>query len=334
MCAHRLLVIGCGSIGERHIRTFLQTGRCAKVVGCDRMEEARKRVEQRYGIPTFADWSEACTVVSPSVGVVATPAPSHAPIAVALFKLGIPCLVEKPLTLDESTADEVCDAQAHEGIAAATAYVYHFIPAIHEARAFVLRGTVGRILHATAVSGQDFAALRPAFRSTYYRTRETGGGAIQDSLTHVVNVIDWLLGPAKRVYCDASQQLLDGVTVEDTVNICARHEDALVSYALNQIQSPNQIEIMLHGEKGSVAIQVHRQRWGHMLRGEENWTWHEAPVEERDCLFVAQANAFLDLCEGKTPTTVPATLEDGRRAVQFNRAALRSLAEGQPIDLV
>ena len=29
-----LLVIGCGSIGERHLRTFLATGRC-RVVACD-----------------------------------------------------------------------------------------------------------------------------------------------------------------------------------------------------------------------------------------------------------------------------------------------------------
>ena len=55
---HRLLVIGCGSIGERHVRTFLATGRAA-VVACDNRPAIREQIAQRYGVTCTADWEAA-----------------------------------------------------------------------------------------------------------------------------------------------------------------------------------------------------------------------------------------------------------------------------------
>jgi predicted dehydrogenase len=53
-----VLVIGCGSIGERHVRTFLRTGR-ARVIGCDVHPETREHIAREYGVDTAPDWSEA-----------------------------------------------------------------------------------------------------------------------------------------------------------------------------------------------------------------------------------------------------------------------------------
>jgi hypothetical protein len=40
-------------------------------------------------------------------------------------------------------------------------------------------------------------------------------------------------------FCDAAPQVLDGVTVKDTVS-AAQNGTALVSYALDQFQAPNE----------------------------------------------------------------------------------------------
>ena len=45
----------------------------------------------------------------------------------------------------------------------------------------------GRIVQVIAVSGQHFPFYRPAYRETYYTDHATGGGAIQDALTHTIN---------------------------------------------------------------------------------------------------------------------------------------------------
>ena len=59
-------------------------------------------------------------------------------------------------------------------------------------------------------------------------------------MPHLVNAIEWLVGPSTRVYCEAGHQALEGVTVEDTVCAAARNGDVLTTYTLNQFQAPNE----------------------------------------------------------------------------------------------
>lgn len=213
----------------------------------------------------------------------------------------------------------------------AVAYVYHCFPWVVAAREFLQSGALGRPLHASVVAGQHFPTFRPAYRDIYYARHETGGGAIQDAITHIVNAMEWMIGPMTRVFCDAAHQQLEGVTVEDTVNVTARHGDVLASYAMTQFQAANEAVFEIHCENGSLKIESHAQRWGSMKRGETAWTWNTTAPLERDDLFIAQANAFLDGMEGKACTL--STFEEAVQTLRFNRAALDSAATGLPFTI-
>jgi predicted dehydrogenase len=141
--------------------------------------------------------------------------------------------------------------------------------------------------------------------------------------------MEWLIGPCTRVFCDAAHQALEGVTVEDTVNVSARHGEVLVSYAWTQFQAPNENTIVIHGERGSLKIEGHLQRWGTLMHGETQWTWHSTAALERDEMFIAQAHAFLDGIEGKISPLC--TFEEAVQTLKFNQAALRSAATGASI---
>ena len=149
-----------------------------------------------------------------------------------------------------------------------------------------------------------------------------GGGAIQDALTHTVNWMESILGPTDSVYCDSSHQVLPDVTVEDTVNLCARNGDVLVNYTINQFQAPNESTYQFNTAKGSVKIELHNRRWGVLRLGEPGWTWQEVPAADRDAPFITQAERFLDLIEGKPAELC--TLEAAAQTLRFNLAALAS----------
>lgn len=324
----RILVVGCGSIGERHLRCFQRTGRC-EVSVCDSNAPLLREVSARYGVPEFRDLREALEGNRFDALVICTPAHTHLAIARQGAAHGGALLIEKPLSVTLDSAEETRAAVTKSGRFAAIAYVYHCMPAVAAARDFLRSGGLGRPLHASVVGGQHFPTFRPAYREIYYANRNTGGGAIQDSLTHLVNAMEWMIGPATRVFCDASHQMLEGVTVEDTVNITARHGDILAGYAMNQFQAPNETVLQVHCEHGSVKIEVHAQRWGFIRRGEAGWTWQQSPPAERDDMFIAQANAFLDGMEGK-PTPL-CTFDEAVQTLKFNLAALRSSDTGLPI---
>lgn len=326
-CA-QLLVIGCGSIGERHVRTFLATGRTG-VVACDPRPEIRARIAEKYGVAAVADWEEALRHPSIAGVVIATPAPWHVPMAIRALELGRHVLVEKPLALDLADTDRLVAARDRAGKFAAVAYIHHCQPALQAARDFILAGRFGAVRHAVIATGHNFPTARPAYREIYFRDHAQGGGAIQDALTHMANCVEWVLGPTERVFCDACHQVLDGVEVEDTVSVAARNGGALVTYALNLFQAPTETRLDFHAPGGSVRIEFHRQRWGTQLQGESAWQWRSTPVAERDTLFIAQANAFFEGCAGK-PTPL-CTLEEGVRTLRFNLAALRSWRTQAPV---
>jgi predicted dehydrogenase len=141
--------------------------------------------------------------------------------------------------------------------------------------------------------------------------------------------VEWLVGPTHQVFCAAAHQMLEGVSVEDTVSVTTKNSGVLVSYSLNQFQAPNEMTMQIHGESGSVKIELHEQRWAHFRRGGEKWELHPTPVGHRDDLFVAQANAFLDGIEGKD--TSLCTIHEAIQTLKFNMAALESARTGKAV---
>jgi predicted dehydrogenase len=328
---HSLLIVGCGSIGERHLRCFQKTGR-ARVAACDANAALLAQVSARYGVPAHASLAEALQAGGFTGMIICTPAHTHLAIARQGASEKLHLLIEKPLAVTLEEIEETRAALAQAGRFAGVAYVYHAMPWLQGARAFLRSGELGRSLHATVCSGQHFPTFRPAYREIYYTRHEHGGGAIQDALTHLANAMEWLLGPITSLYCDAAHQALEGVTVEDTVNVAARHGGVLVSYAMNQFQAPNETRIHVHCERGSVCIEPNARRWGTLRHGEADWGWRETPPMERDELFIAQANDFLDGCEGK-PTAL-STFDEAAQTLKFNRAALESARTGQRVTLL
>lgn len=321
MHMHSILIIGCGSIGERHLRCFQKTGRCT-VSACDTNPTLLSAMQERYGVSVFTSLDAALTESSFDAVVICTPAHLHLLIATKVLSLGLHVFIEKPLAIDTALVPQVREAIAQAQRFVAVAYVYHLMPWVAGARELLSRGELGKILHVSITSGQHFPTFRPAYRETYYARHEQGGGAIQDALTHTVNAVEWLIGPCTRVFCDAAHQSLEGVTVEDTVNVSARHGYVLVSYAMTQFQAPNENTILINCEHGSVKIEVHHQRWGMLRHGDKEWAWQQTPPLERDELFMAQANAFLDGIDGKA--TPLCTFEEAVQTLKFNQAALRS----------
>jgi predicted dehydrogenase len=319
---HRLLVVGVGSIGERHLRCFQMTGRVdVSLVEID--PQLRQTISARYGVDrSFVDLSQALAD-PPDLAVVATPAPTHLELASALAEAGAHVLIEKPLSTSLEGIERLKNALGSRGLVSGVAYVYRCHPLLTSMRRAIAEGRFGKPVELVAVAGQHFPTYRPAYREIYYADRASGGGAIQDALTHLLNAGEWLVGPIDRLVADAAHQVLEGVTVEDTVHLLARHREVLASYSLNQHQAPNELSLTVACERGTARCEFHRHRWRWMI--EPGGDWHDETIEplERDVVFINQAHMFLDAVEGKGPPVC--SLDEGIHTLRVNLAALASL---------
>lgn len=327
----RIIIIGCGSIGERHLRCFQKTGRAAPV-GCDPSDSIRAHVTKEYGCPAHAGLDEALAAGTWDGAVVCTPAHLHLSHAGGLLDSGIPVLIEKPLATDLGEAEQFAARFAGREREIHVAYVNRSAEDKRLLKRALHESGFGPPRHVLVYSGQHFPTWRPAYRDIYYARHETGGGAIQDALTHSVNLIEWLVNPVESLYCDAAHQVLEGVEVEDTVNlVCRLRGGALAAFSLNQFQAPNSLVIEFHCARGSICYNSETRTIRRMALGDSEWMTETVPATERDDVFVAQANAFLDTLEG-CPSQL-CGLEDGLQTLRVNLAALRSAREGEKIVL-
>jgi predicted dehydrogenase len=318
---HRVLVVGAGSIGERHLRCFAAGGR-AELALCDVDPRVRQAVAERCAVGEVFDRLETALAARPEVVVIATPAHLHVPMAAAAVEAGAHVLVEKPLGTSNEGVDELARLVERRGATAAVAYVYRCHPALAAMRAALAGGRFGKPVEIVTNSGQHFPLYRPAYRDIYYRDRATGGGAVQDALTHALDAAGWLVGPIDRLVADLDHQVLAGVDVEDTVHVVARHGGVMGCYSLNQHQAPNEATITVVCTDGTARFEYHQNRWRWMREPGGEWTDEDFGPLARDELFVRQAAAMLDAVEGKTPPVC--TLAEARHTLSVNLAILRS----------
>jgi predicted dehydrogenase len=152
---YKVLIVGVGSIGHRHLRCFTATGRVEPSI-CEPNVELRQQLAEEYHVRrTYADL-KAALADRHDAAVIATPANLHVPMAIRLAEAGIHVLVEKPLSTSLEGIESLRRIVAQHAIVAAVAYVYHAHPVLRAMKAALAAGRFGRPLQLVAVCGQHF----------------------------------------------------------------------------------------------------------------------------------------------------------------------------------
>src|ERR1041385_8853720 len=93
---HRALVVGAGSIGQRHLKNLRALG-VAQLMACD-PDSQRLEAVSELEVRGFADFSEALAVGKPEMVLICTPPVFHVMQAIEALKIGADVFVEKPLS--------------------------------------------------------------------------------------------------------------------------------------------------------------------------------------------------------------------------------------------
>lgn len=326
----RVLIVGVGSIGERHARCFQTTGRAAVSI-VESNANLRAEIAARYRVDRAFESLESALDAPFDAAVICTPAPLHVPMAIECARRGVHLLIEKPLSIDRARLDELATIVREKDLVMGIAYVYRNHPALAAMRAAIQSGRFGSPVQIVATSGQYFPKYRPAYREIYYASHASGGGAIQDALTHVINAGEWLVGPITQLAADAAHQVLPGVAVEDTVHVLARHGPVLGCYSLNQHQAPNEVTFTVICERGTTRFEYYHHRFRWMTEPGGEWHDEAVPPLERDTLFIRQAEQFLDALDGGDPPRC--SLAEGEQTLRVNLSILAASRSKTWVDL-
>nr|WP_199751721.1 Gfo/Idh/MocA family oxidoreductase [Actinoplanes sp. ATCC 53533] len=224
----RFGIIGCGGIARNHV-SALRAVPGVRVDAVADVDPARARAfAAEHGVrQAFGDVDEMLAAGLDAV-TICTPHAAHESGVLAAARHGLHVLCEKPIALSVAQADRMVAATEAAGVRFGVLFQRRFWPAAARIRAAIDDGRLG-----PPVSGGVVARLNRD--ADYYaepwrgRRATEGGGVLITQAIHHIDLLQWFMGPARRVTGRCATLVHRGIIeVEDTAG-------ALVEFASGAI---------------------------------------------------------------------------------------------------
>ncbi len=186
-----ILVVGAGSIGERHIRNLWTLGFRNLHVFRQRNLPFRDIADAK--VEVIIDWG-VVEQLKPYAVIIATPTSQHITQAIKSAQLGCHVLIEKPLSHNLEQTTELIEVVKKQSIYFQVAYMQRFHPLVTKLKQYVTDKTFGNLISITAKWGDYLPAWHPweDYRESYASKKDLGGG-VALTLSHEIDLANWLV---------------------------------------------------------------------------------------------------------------------------------------------
>jgi predicted dehydrogenase len=329
----RVLIVGFGSIGRRHLSNVRQLlpdahttiWRHARAVEAEQPPTGADQLV--YSLP------EALSS-RPDVAILASPAPFHVPAAAALAAAGVHLMIEKPLSDSLNGIDDLIQESTRRGIVLMVGYHLRFSPSLISLHKAITDGSIGRLISLRAEVGQYLPDWRPGadYRKGVSARRELGGGVVLE-LSHELDYVGWLAGEVSSVHAEMAQLGDLDVDVEDVAEIVLRFSNgAIGSVHVDMVQRAATRSCRVVGTKGTLTwdgLRGHTQLFS-VDRGEWIDLYGPSDAGVNEMYLAELTHFFQSVIQGGD---VPVDGAAGRRVLELALAAKRSAAAGQTVSM-
>jgi len=319
----RVLIVGLGSIGERHISILK---RLFPTISIAVLRHKKNNAQPGIsGVNCFLSSIESALEFQPQVAIITNPASYHVSIATPLVKAGIHLLIEKPVSNNNEGLDDLIKISKEKNVILMIGYNLRFLPSLQAFRRYLTDKKVGKALSVRVEAGQYLPNWRinKNYRETVSAQRSLGGGVLLE-LSHEIDYLLWLFGPVDWVKSYVSTQSDLDIDVEDTANIILGFTKDVADYQLTAslnldfIRHDTTRNCLVIGDKGSL-------KWDGVIgtvdvfeKGENCWKTIFSDRPEPNQTYEKELKHFFDCVEkNKSPLI---TIEDGQESVKVIEA--------------
>jgi predicted dehydrogenase len=190
-------IIGVGDVTERKSGPgFQQAERSELVAVMRRSGDLAADYARRHDVPRWYDDADEL-INDPEVDAVyvATPPDSHREYVVRVARAGKPVYVEKPMARTALECEEMISACDQAGVGLFVAYYRRAQPRFATFKELLNSGRIGE-LRSVSVRNEQPAPLDEADDEGWrVDPKISGGGHFVDLGSHILDLLDWLLGP-------------------------------------------------------------------------------------------------------------------------------------------
>ena len=234
----RVAVLGCGSIGQRHIRNLRSLG-ITDIVALRSRQGHFKKLDPGLGVREVQDW-QGLIDSQPDAAIISNPTNLHLETAARLVPHVRGLFIEKPLSPSLDGVKTLLEQVNAHKVISFVGFNLQFHAAVRVIQELLESDRLGRPLVLQCQVGQWLPDWHPYedYRKAYYARQDLGGG-VALTLIHEVHLALELLGPAQAVSCLLPSSDLLSLDVDVIADMMVQHASGAVSQIhLDYIQRP------------------------------------------------------------------------------------------------
>jgi predicted dehydrogenase len=317
----KCLVVGCGSIGKRHLR-LLNERADVILAACDVDQAAHKAVDDVSSDIRFFISLDAALAWKPDLVVVANPNAQHADTTLRSLAAGAHVLCEKPIADTVANGRKMVVASRKYRKVLAVGYSERFRPSLQHIVKMVRHGELGNLIGGRAMVGtyNTLLCARTNCRDMF--------GTLLVDYTHEFDYLGSIFGDVKAVACFANRlgkKKFLAVNPTTAVTVLRYASDALVSVHMDYVQHPPRRSLEVYGDRKTLELDL----MTNILRIFDTDKEGFLPLTfetNRDNQFRAEHQDMIDAVrKGKRPCV---TGEVGLQVLEIAEKAIRQIARG------
>lgn len=323
----KILLIGPGSIGLRHLRNLITLGYSKVSI----VSRSGALPEEFSHLTVYSSLPTALAADAFDAAIVCTPTSFHTSAVKGLLEARVANIyIEKPVSNSFAQVEELLALEKTYPNNIIVGYDLHFDPGLQKVRELLQSNIIGKVVSVNARVGQYLPAWRPNedYRKGMSARVETGGGVMLD-LVHEFDYLLWLLGPINNVACRYCNSGALEIETEDVSEVLISFSSgALGTIHLDYLQQKLVRDCMVTGHNGTIFWDLAEcsVKWVHESAVEQSYNY---TGYERNNRFKDIMTAFLENNQDDRLTN----LKDGVESLRLVLAAKHSSDNSVFVDI-
>ncbi|MGI4791958.1 MAG: Gfo/Idh/MocA family protein [Janthinobacterium lividum] len=197
----KMAIIGVGGMAQGHIERLLKMPDVELAAFVDINPKSLERTKEKHGeaaanIKPFDDYKVMLAEVKPDAVVIVTPHTLHFPMTMDSLDAGCHVLLEKPMVNRVSEAHALLKKIDETKKVVALGYQRHSMPHFRYIKEKIASGEFGEVQFINALQQQGWA--KGTAGSWRQDPALSGGGQINDSGSHLLDIVLWTTGLAPK----------------------------------------------------------------------------------------------------------------------------------------
>jgi len=325
-----IVVVGCGSIGQRHIRNLAEVG-VDEIIGVDHDEQMLNEAKKSGADLTYSDLAPAIQQNNIDAGFVCVPNHLHIQIASQLADKGIDLFIEKPLSHTMDGVTDLISKTKENDLISLVGCNLRFHPGIQTIKELLDKDAIGKTVSVKIEAGSYLPGWHPDddYENMYSARENEGGGAILDFI-HEIDYARWLFGDVSSVSAMAGTYSDLELETEDLGAMLLEFENDLIGELhVDYVQRSYSRSCKVIGTNGTLYWEWQQGSVEEFDPEAEQWVSHRLPEWTMNDMYIDETRHFLQSIENRDETI--SGLESGKSALEIALAAKRSNTEGRRV---